>query len=425
MKTAKFALTAAFALLAVLLVSCGDKVKVKGCFAGAPGQSVYLGLFSPSLRAAVVDSTLSDSRGRFTFRVELPGGQPAIYTVACKEQSIPLLLAPGERVGVSSIYGIGMNYTVKGSAGSSKLRELGLVFFNGLSSLDSLRNLYASEEYDAQRKTLAQEYTRTYYRIKREQLSFIVDNLDSPAAIYALYQRLPNDNSLCGANDIIYYRMVADSGDKYFPASPYLAELKRELGEAEASGQGVQGQVATAQGAFGQAGATQGTAGAAGQTAPAPTVAASGSAVADALAGKVRTVGHPEITMPDMYGKVHALSELDGKVVLLLFWSAITVDSPMLNAELKELYAKYSVRGFEIYDVCVDTQKSLWVDAVQRQKLPWINVCDTKGLQSQPVMVYNVDRVPTGYLIDRKGDIVGRNIFGTALEKKVAELVNK
>jgi len=373
------------AALAILTVSCGNRVKIKGCFAGAPDQNVSLEVVLPS-KKEVVDSTLSDSRGRFLFRVALPDGQPTIYNLICKEQSIPLLVAPGERVKVSSIYGIGLNYTVSGSEESSRLRELGLIFFNGRFSLDSLRNLYASEEYDPRRQALAQEYTRTYFRIKRKHINFIVENCRSLAAVYALYQRLPNDNTLFGGgdNDLIYYRMVADSVRLTYPDSPYLQALDKEIGSSASVAQKQQ-----------------------------------------ILANKIKAVAHPDITMPDMYGKMHSLSSLEGKVVLLLFWSAAYGDAPLMNAELKELYTKYSGSGFEIFQVCVDTQKAPWVDAVQRQKLPWINVCDLKGMQSQAVMVYNFDRVPTAFLIDRRGDIVARDIFGEALDKKVKELIDR
>jgi len=367
-----------FVVLAAVLVSCGDKVKVSGRFAGAADQNVYLEVVSPTLKA-VVDSTRSDSRGGFSLRAELPDGQPAIYNLVCKEQTIPLLLSPRERVTVNSIYGIGMNYTVKGSPGSDKLRELGLIFFNGQSSLDSLRSLYASKDHQAQRKDLALEFSRTYYRIKREQIRFIVDNCHSLAAIYALYQRLPNDNNLVdGTNDVIYYSMVADSVATACPDSPYLAALRKQI----------------------ESSATDSL----------------------SLAQKVKTVGHPDISLPDMYGKVRPLSALGGKVVLLLFWS-VTGDAPLLNAEMKELYAKYSGKGFDIYQVCVDTRKAPWVDAVQREKLPWTNVCDLKGAQSPAVKVYNITTAPASYVIDRDGDIVGRDLFGAQLEKKLKELI--
>ncbi|GHU99071.1 hypothetical protein FACS1894159_02520 [Bacteroidia bacterium] len=370
-------------LVVVLLASCGHRVRVKGCFAGAPEESVRLEIVSPS-KKAVIDSTRSDSRGRFAFRVPLSDNQPTIYNIICKQQSIPLLLAPGESVRVSSIYGIGMNYTVKGSEGSTKLRDLGLIFFNGLFSLDSLRNLYTSEEFDPRRKTLAQEYTRTYYRIKREHIHFIVKNCSSIAAIYALYQRLPNDNTLIGGdNDMLYYRLVADSVVKRHPDSPYLRALEKEI---ESSG--------------------------------------SHHFSAQNL-NDIKAVGHPEIALPDMYGNMRHLSELDGKVVILLFWSLADSQASMMNAELKELYAEYAHRGLEIYQVCVDAQKAPWIDAVQRQRLRWINVCDLKGIQSPAARVYNVDRIPTCYVIDRGGDIVARNIFGPDLEKKIKELIGK
>jgi glutathione peroxidase-family protein len=124
-----------------------------------------------------------------------------------------------------------------------------------------------------------------------------------------------------------------------------------------------------------------------------------------------------------MYGNKVRLSSLHGKVILVDFWSAMAGNSNQLNAELKELYAKYAERGFEIYQVGIESSKAVWVSAVQEQKLPWISVSDLQGTASTAVKMYNVQNVPTNFLIDREGNIVGKDLYGAELAKHVAALI--
>ncbi|MBQ1978319.1 MAG: AhpC/TSA family protein, partial [Alistipes sp.] len=58
----------------------------------------------------------------------------------------------------------------------------------------------------------------------------------------------------------------------------------------------------------------------------------------------------------------------------------------------------------------------------QEQQLPWISVSDLRGLASTAVGTYNVTKLPTSFLIDKNGTIVGRDIRGEELEKKLQQL---
>ena len=133
----------------------------------------------------------------------------------------------------------------------------------------------------------------------------------------------------------------------------------------------------------------------------------------------------PEVALPDMYGKTQSLTALQGKVFLLDFWSVADQNAAFHNAELKKVYEKHNPAGFEIYQVSVDTSKPVWVEVVQRQRLPWITVCDFQGAASNAVKLYGVRSVPQNFLFDAEGNIVARNIFGDKLAAKVAELMKK
>jgi peroxiredoxin len=117
----------------------------------------------------------------------------------------------------------------------------------------------------------------------------------------------------------------------------------------------------------------------------------------------VTEVSYPDLELTDIYGKKHTLSHNDGKVVLLYFWSVYNIKSNNLNADLKSLYEEYHDQGFEIYHVSVDTDKEAWIAATTQQSMPWPSLY-TAG-DARVIELYNVEKIPTTYIISRDGDI--------------------
>lgn len=124
-----------------------------------------------------------------------------------------------------------------------------------------------------------------------------------------------------------------------------------------------------------------------------------------------------------MYGKKVRLSSLEGNVVLIDFWSPSLGNSNALNADLKQLYEKYHDSGFEVYQVAVETSKPMWINTGAGAVAAWISVCDLRGEASPALTIYNVRKLPANYLIDRKGDIVAKDLYGTSLEQQLEKLL--
>jgi peroxiredoxin len=131
----------------------------------------------------------------------------------------------------------------------------------------------------------------------------------------------------------------------------------------------------------------------------------------------------PEIVLPNPEGQEIALSSLRGKVVLLQFWSALDRNSRILNEALVEAYRKYKNKGFEIYQVSVDDNRVEWVDAIDQDRLTWINVGDMEG-SNQAVRAYNIQTIPYNYLLNEEGEIIAQNLKGPALDRALAQLLN-
>ena len=129
-----------------------------------------------------------------------------------------------------------------------------------------------------------------------------------------------------------------------------------------------------------------------------------------------------EFTVKDAQGADVSLSEYRGKVLLIVNTATGCGFTPQYE-EIESMYEKYHDKGFEIYQVGIESSKAVWVSAVQEQKLPWISVSDLQGTASTAVKMYNVQNVPTNFLIDREGNIVGKDLYGAELEKHVAALI--
>ncbi len=374
--------TVLFTLVAALFL-CGcrsSKVKISGRFVVNEAKTVYLEQVTPLAQSAI-DSTLLDAQGNYRFLLKTAPQSPGLYNIVYNGERIPLFLAAGDRVEVGSVGNVVRNYTVAGSEESELLRRFYQAFVTGAQNLDKLAQRFSEAGLtEAARQSLIKEYTTEYYRIRREQLHFIIEHKASLAAVYALYQRLPGDTYLFnGDSDVVYFRTVAEALEQSHPESPYLQSLLAEITRMDARIN---------------------------------------------LSSHITETGYPDLEMSDIYGKKIRLSSLLGKVVLLDFWSAELGNSNALNAELKEINAKYAHANtpFEVYQVAIDTSKPAWITAVQEQQLPWISVSDLRGKASTSLGMYNVQKLPTNFLIDKEGTLVARDIYGKSLTTKLDQL---
>ncbi len=133
----------------------------------------------------------------------------------------------------------------------------------------------------------------------------------------------------------------------------------------------------------------------------------------------------PEINLPSPGGKNIKLSSTRGKVVLLDFWASWCPPCRGENPNLVKNYREYHSKGFEIYQVSLDKEKSSWIKAIKDDHLDWIHVSDLKYWNSMVVPLYNINSIPTNYLIDRDGKIIAANLRGEALSQKLNQIFNQ
>jgi peroxiredoxin len=128
----------------------------------------------------------------------------------------------------------------------------------------------------------------------------------------------------------------------------------------------------------------------------------------------------PVFTVKDDNGKELTLAQLSEgkKYVLLDFWASWCHPCRMEIPNLKAQYKLYSKKGFQIISISIDKKKSDWEKALKEEQLPWPNFLDLTGVAG----LYKVRMIPTMYLFDGQGKVVGENLRGQALADKLAEL---
>lgn len=132
-----------------------------------------------------------------------------------------------------------------------------------------------------------------------------------------------------------------------------------------------------------------------------------------------------EITLPGLNGDTLSLSSLTGKVVLLDFWASWCGPCRSANRDLVKLYKKHKENGFEIFGVSLDEEEKHWRKAVTKDKITWLQVIDPGGWQAKTVEKWQLMAIPTNYLIDQNGVVVGIDLMPAELDKALSQLLKK
>jgi len=148
-----------------------------------------------------------------------------------------------------------------------------------------------------------------------------------------------------------------------------------------------------------------------------------------------------DFTAKELNGSTLNLSSLKGKYVLIDFWASWCVPCRKSMPHVKELYALYKAKGFDVIAVADDDRDSTaWKKAMAKDGTgSWHNVL--RGLDMTKAQngekndkdiseKFGIHSLPTKILVDPAGKIIGRYDKGTdeeaaALDKLLAEVMTK
>ena len=141
--------------------------------------------------------------------------------------------------------------------------------------------------------------------------------------------------------------------------------------------------------------------------------------------GKVNGAGTvlADFSQPDTSGVPVSLSSLRGNYVLVDFWASWCGPCRQENPNLVAAFNKYKSKNFTVLGVSLDKAKPAWLDAIQMDGLTWTHISDLQGWGNAAAQQFKIFSIPQNFLIDPQGKVVGKNLRGAALERKLAKVL--
>ncbi len=374
-------------ILVLLAIACNDDSRyvIQGRISNAEGRYIYLDELK--LTSTVnIDSVKLNKEGEFKFQGNV--SYPTFFLLRLSENRknfVTLLVDSAEHVEVTGdAANFSRDYMVKGSEGSALVQQLNRQLSKTKHKLDSIRSLQVSFRNEVGYEKKREQWEAEYEKVRQGQINysrkFVESHPFSMANVLALYQKFDDDTYVI--QDLQSLKVAASALNSFFPESEHVKALYANTTKLMREERNAR------------------------------------------INRFIQQEGQnsPDIVLPNPEGKKVALSSFRGKYVLLQFWSSVDRGSRIMNPVLVELYEKYHSRGFEIYQVSTDTNRYDWLNAIDADGLTWPNVGDMEG-SNLAVRTFNVTELPFNYLLDKEGNIIGKNMTGPTLDKTLGKLL--
>ena len=373
---------------ALVITSCGGgKFHVKGNITKAKDSVLYFENMSLDGPVAIDSVKLSES-GEFSFSDDAPDA-PEFYRLRIANQIINLSVDSTETITVKADYPrMSTGYTVEGSEQCNVIKDLALKQINLQAFVMGIENNPAIG-YDAVEDTIVKTIEKYKEYIK---LNYIYKQPMKASSYFALFQTIGNRlifNPRQSKEDIKAFAAVATSWDTYYPNSLRGENLHNIAIEGMKNVRILENKLAASQRGIDPS--------------------------------KVNLSNIIEIALADNHGNQRRLTDMKGRVVLLDFHVFGAEGSTQRIMKLREIYNKYHSKGLEIFQVSFDPDEHF--SKTQTAALPWICVHDDAAMNSNLLTLYNIQQLPTFFLVDKNNVLYKRDAQIKNLDAEIQSLL--
>jgi peroxiredoxin len=129
----------------------------------------------------------------------------------------------------------------------------------------------------------------------------------------------------------------------------------------------------------------------------------------------------PDFSQKDTGGTLRSPSAFKGKVLLIDFWATWCGPCVKELPNVLKIYEKHHPEGFEVIGVSLDREPEKLLSYIKEHELPWPQILDERESDDALAVKYGVSAIPSTFLIDRQGRIIGVGLRGEALEQAVVK----
>jgi len=131
----------------------------------------------------------------------------------------------------------------------------------------------------------------------------------------------------------------------------------------------------------------------------------------------------PSFSAIDTKGDTITNKTLRSDANVIIAWSSWNSSSQSVLHMLSTL-DKADRKRMSVISICLDASPSEGKNVLERDSIQWPNICDSLLWQSPLLAQLGIGTLPANILIDKKGDIIARNLNNSDLKDKIKSLLD-